>query len=151
MASIPSVTITPKIYVLEQSKPEQRRNEIQVALHMLKRTTCTDGKPMIADSVIHLAQALLIACVNSVPSIEILQKSIRRATNTAEYLKDPMIQLLQSKILVDNGAVQTPNFSRKPDSSSDSDAEEEPIKVSPARTVDQEVSTNWHFSLWNRY
>jgi hypothetical protein len=74
-----SITMTQKNCVLEQSKPEQRRNEMQAALHMLQRTTCADGKPMITDSVPHLAQALLITGVNSVPSIETLQKTSRRA------------------------------------------------------------------------
>ena len=145
MASIPFVTMTQQIYVLEQSKPEQRRNEMQVALHMLQRTTCADGKPMITDSVLHLAQALLITGVNSVPSIETLQKTIRRAKNVAEYLKEPMIQLLKSKILVDDGEAQTSKLSRKSASSSDSEAEEEQFKASPARTVAQEVATKANF------
>ena len=110
MASIPFVTMTQKIYVLEQSKPEQRRNEMQVALHMLQRTTCADGKTMITDSVLDLAQALLITGVNYVPAIETLQKTIRRAKNDAEYLKSA--------------------------SSSDSEAEEEQFKASPGSSAD---------------
>jgi hypothetical protein len=86
-----------KIYVLEQSKPEQRRNAMHVALHMLQRTTYEDGNTMISESVLYLAQAHLIDGVNSVPSIEILQNTIRRAKNVAEYLSEPMIVILKSK------------------------------------------------------
>jgi hypothetical protein len=118
---------------------------MQVALHMLQRTTCADGKPMITDSVQYLAQALLITGVNSVPSIETLQKTICRAKNVAEYLKELMIQLLKSKILVDDGEAQTSQLSRKSASSSDSEAEEEQFKAPPVRTVAQEVVTKATF------
>jgi hypothetical protein len=96
---------------------------------------------MITDSVLHWAQALLIALVNSVPSIETLQKTIRHAKNVAENLKEPIIQLLQSNFLVDDREAQTSKLSRKSASSSDSEAEEELFKATPARTVAQEVAT----------
>jgi hypothetical protein len=99
--------MTQKLYVLDQSKPKQRRNAIHVALHMLQRTTCEDGKPMISEPVLHLVRELLIAGVNSVPSIEILQNTIRLAKNVAEYLNEPIIVILKSKFLVDSGEAQT--------------------------------------------
>jgi hypothetical protein len=138
-----------KIYILEQSKPEQHRNEMQVALHMLQRTTCADGKPMITDSVLHWAQSLLITGVNSVPSIETLQKTIRRAKNVAENLKEPMIQLLQSNFLVDDGEAQTSKLSRKSDSSSEA---EEELSRHLQRGLSLKKSRQKRiFSLWNRY
>jgi hypothetical protein len=56
-----------------------------------------------------------------------------------------MIQLLKSKMFVDDGEAQTSKLSRKSASSSDSEAEEEQFKASPARTVAQEVATKANF------
>ena len=50
-----------KVYVRHESKPDDRRNEVQVLIQMLQRSAYEDGSAMLRAQVVDLAQALLIA------------------------------------------------------------------------------------------
>ena len=50
-----------------------------------------------------LAQALLIAGVKEVPSIEMISKTIRRSKNVGDHLKESLVHHLDSRIECSDG------------------------------------------------
>ena len=132
-----------KVYVRHESKPEDRRNEMQVLIQMLQRSAYEDGSAMIRAQVIDLAQALLIAGVKEVPSIEMISKTIRRSKNVGNHLKESLVHHLESSALMDVGTAKM-NKKVESNSSSESEEDEKPV-ISPARTMVPEVSVKTNF------
>ena len=136
-------TTLPRIYVRAESTHDQRRDQMQVLLNMLKRQSSEDGQALLDPSVKDLSEALLISGSNQMPSIDTICKIVENCKNVTETVKPQIILWFRNQTFVETRESESPEKKTREQlaaATAQRIARDQSDLATPARSSTQEVS-----------